>query len=147
MKKIVLVLLFATIASFAFSAEGEHDYILTENACYHFKKVRFGLGKCVIGIKSNGQRQKFLRDEVIQFRKGGFLYEKAPIVKYNRPTGSYDFMKVICRRDEMTLYEYNNENSCDKDHIHYFVFRKQRFVVELCSHKEADLMAKFISVN
>ncbi|MDF1550278.1 MAG: hypothetical protein P1P88_20800 [Bacteroidales bacterium] len=147
MKKLVLILLFAFIGTYAFSTGDEQDFILTENACFHFKKVRFGFGNHLIGIKANGERQKFLRDEVIQFCKGGFLYEKAPIVKYNKPTGSYDFMRVICRRDEMTLYEYNNEKSCNKDQIRYFVFRKNRFVIELCSHKDANLMAKFISAN
>lgn len=147
MKKLILILTFAAIAFTAFATETEHEYITTDKGCFHFKKIRFGIGNTIIGIKTNGDRQKFQCVDVLQFKKGGYIYERVKVVKNNQLTDNYDFMKIVCRRDEMTLYEYGKTSICDNKHIHYYVYRKERFVVELCSHKEADLMAKLISAK
>jgi hypothetical protein len=132
----------------AFSTEVEEDFIITHNACFHFKKVRHGIGpgSYLVGIKDNGDRMRFSQDEVIKYKMNGYIYEKAPVVYNNIKSGDYDFMKIVCRRDEMTLYEYNDCTMCKKkDHKRYYVFRKERFVVELCSHREAKLLAKLTS--
>jgi len=147
MKKLILILTFAAIALTAFANNTEQEYITTSSGRFYFKKVRFGIGNIIVGIKTNGDRQKFLCSDVLQFKKGGYTYEKVNVVVDNQSTDEYDFMKVVCRRDEMTLYEYNKTKVFDKKHIRYFVFRKEKFVIELCGHKEADLMAKTISSN
>ena len=140
-----ILLFFSTLV---FSSGIEKDFIVTTDACFHFKKVRHGVGagSYLVGIKANGDRMRFSRSEVIKYKLNGYIYEKAPVVYNNIKSDSYDFMKIVCKRDEMTLYEYTECSHCKKkDHKRYYVFRKERFVVELCSHREADLLAKFTS--
>lgn len=134
------------ISTIAFSTATEQDYVITNNACFHFKKVRHGIGESsfLVGIKANGDRMRFSRSEVIKYKLNGYIYEKAPIVLNSVNSGEYDFMKIVCKRDEMTLYEYNGRPfRKKKDHKRYYVFRKECFVVELCSHGEANLLARF----
>jgi hypothetical protein len=140
-----LMLFFSTLV---FSTGIEQDFITTYNACFHFKKVRHGIGagSYLVGIKANGAKMRFSRSEVIKYKLKGYVYEKAPIVLNSIKSGEYDFMKVVCKRDEMTLYEYNECSFCSKkDHKRYYVFRKENFVVELCSNSQANLLAKFIA--
>jgi len=150
MKKILLLSIFVFASILVFPTEKEQDYIVTNNACFHFEKVRHGVGSgsFLVGIMANGEKLRFSRAQVIKYSINGFIYEKAPIVYNNIKSGDYDFMKIVCKRDEMTLYEYNECTACNKKHHkRYYVFRKERFVVELCSHRQANLLAKFTSAN
>lgn len=149
MKRLLFLGIMLIFATLTFSKEIEKDFVVTNTACFHFKKVRHGFGanSFLVGIRANGERMKFAKSDVIKYKMNGFIYEKAPVVYNNLKSGDYDFMKVVCKRDEMTLYEYDDCSFCkEKNHKRFYVFRKEKFVVELCSHKEAILLAKFTSL-
>ena len=150
MKKVLILVVFIFVSMQVFSNKAEHDYIVTNDPCFHFKKVRHGIGanSYLVGILDNGDKLRFSREQVIKYRINGYVYEKAPVIYNNIKSGDYDFMKIVCKRDEMTLYEYNECTACNKKHHkRFYVFRKERFVIELCSHTQADLLAKFTSAN
>ncbi len=150
MKKLIFLCLFAFVSILAFPTNTETDYIITDNTCFHFQKVRHGIGSnsYLVGIKANGDKLRFSRSQVLKFKMNGYIYEKAPVVHNSIKSGDFDFMKIICKREEMTLYEYNECTTCNKKyHKRYFVFRNQRFVAELCSHSGANLLAKLTSAN
>ena len=143
MKKILFFLLFAVTGAYAFSITDGNDYVLTNDYCIFFEKVKQGKGPYVVGVKSNGEKVRFICSKVLRYRKNGEIYERVPVVLNSIKSATYEFMRVVCRRDEMTLYEYKTCSFFNKKKLSYYIFRKNQFVVEVCSYGDAVLISGF----
>lgn len=139
MKRILLFVFLILITATTFGFNNGKDLIVTFEKSYEFKKVKLIRKSQIIGITSDGKKVKFNLSEVKAFKIGKDYYKKMPLVNINPKSKVSDFMKVICKRDEMTLYQY----SLNKEHSLYYVYRNDNLVMELNSHEHASLIASF----
>lgn len=139
MKRLLLFvfLILTTITSFGFNFE--KDLIITFEETYQFEKVKIVRKSHIVGITSDGKKIKFNLLEVKAFKIGKDYYKKMPLLNKTPNSKVSDFMKEVCQRGEMTLYEY----SIDKNKTLYYVFRNENLVMELNSHEHAHLIASF----
>jgi hypothetical protein len=143
MKKIVVFLLMVLMSATLY-AKDHGNYVQTNQGTFFFKKVKIGITGCVIGIKENGERVKFQKSEILTFAKGGLQYEKRPVYKENKPTGEEGFMALVCYRNGLKLfkYEYMSSNTQTQSR-RYYVFKGDKFVVELDDRNKPTLTAFF----
>jgi hypothetical protein len=147
MKKLILFMVMVLFSAASF-ANGDGDFVKTEEGTFFFKKVRSGIKCCLVGIKENGEKVQFKKSEIISFSLGGKQFEKMPVYKSNQATGDEDFMQLVCYRNGMKLYEYEytskaSNNSCRR----YYVFKGDKFVVEMDNMNKPTLTAFFKGEN
>ena len=143
MKNLLLVL-FTVLISTSLMANKDGDFIKTSEGTFFFKKVKINLSSNFVGIKSTGERVKFKSSDVLAYNKDGELYEKMPVYKNNVQIDEAAFMKVVCYRNHLKLYEYEyvSENT-GKDSRRYYVFKNGKFVVEMDYINRETLTAFF----
>ena len=144
MKKLLVILSMVFISTGLIASTAEGDFVRTEDGTFFFKKVKIGLTSNFVGIKANGERVKFSNSDVIAYCKNGEHFEKMPVYKNNVLIGKNDFMKVVCYRNGMKLYEYEylSENT-GKQSRRYYVFKGEKFVVEMDYANRSTLTAFF----
>ncbi len=144
MKKLVVFLSMVLISTSLMATVGEGDFIKTDEGTFFFKKVKIRITSQFIGVKSNGERVKFKQNDVVAYSKNGEQYEKMPVYKNNVLINENDFMKVVCYRNGMKLYEYEyvSKNS-GKNSRRYYVFKGEKFVVEMDYVNRSTLTAFF----
>ena len=143
MKNLLLVLSILLITT-SVLANSDGDYIKTSEGTYFFKKVKTNWSSNFIGIKATGERVKFKKSEVLAYNKDGELYEKMPVYSNNVPTGDIVFMKAVCYRNQLKLYEYEYvSGSTKKESRRYYVFKGDKFVVEMDNINREILTAFF----
>jgi hypothetical protein len=143
MKKFAL-LFSMVLLSATFLTAREGDYVKTKDGTFFFKSVHYGLKCCLIGQTSEGEQLKFQKCDILSYSKRGELFEKMPVYKNNELTGSEEFMKVVCIRNGLKLYEYEyvskNTNTLSR---RYYVFKGDKFVVEMDDENKSSLTAFF----
>ncbi len=144
MKKLLVILSMVFVSTSLMAEIGDGDFIRTNEGTFFFKKVKTSLSSNFIGIKTNGERVKFSNSDVLAYSKKGVRYEKMPVYKNNVAIGKKDFMKVVCYRNGMKLYEYEYHSSnSGKQSRRYYVFKGERFVVEMDYANKGTLTAFF----
>lgn len=139
MKRILLFVFLILISASLFGFDDNKDLIVTFEKSYEFEEVKLVRKSQIIGITSNGVRLKFNLLEVKAFKIGKDYFRRMPLVDTAQKSKVSDFMKVVCKRDEMTLYEY----PLNKNRTLYYVYRNDNLVMELNSHEHASLIASF----
>lgn len=143
MKKLLVILSFVFVSTSLF-ATGEGDFIKTKDGTKFFKKVKISLTSNFVGVKANGEKVKFNYEDVVAYSKSGEQYERMPVYKNNQAVDKNDFMKVVCYRNGMKLYEYEYKSEATgKQNRRYYVFKGERFVVEMDYANQATLSAFF----
>jgi hypothetical protein len=144
MKKLLVILSMVFISTSLMASISEGDFIRTEEGTFFFKKVKVSFTSNFIGVKTNGERVKFSNSDVIAYCKNGEQFEKMPVYKNNVLINKEDFMKVVCYRNGMRLYEYEylSENT-GKQSRRYYVFKGEKFVVEMDYVNRSTLTAFF----
>lgn len=123
-----MMVLFGT----AIFAKEHVNYVKTSDGTFFFKKVKYGISCCLVGVKDNGDKVKFEKSEILSFAKDGQLYEKMPVYKGNKPTGEEEFMAVKCYRNGLTLYEYEYvSKKTDQPARRYYVFKGDKYMCEM----------------
>ena len=138
--------LFLTLVLFSATllAENYGDYVITGQGTFFFKKVKFGINCCLVGIKENGEKVKFKKAEILSFEKGGQQFEKRPVYKGNEPTGEQEFMALVCYRKGMKLYEYEYISKVSQaPSRRYYVFKGDKFICEMDNANKPTLSAFF----
>ncbi|MDF1550277.1 MAG: hypothetical protein P1P88_20795 [Bacteroidales bacterium] len=143
MKKLLVILTLVFIST-SLMAIDEGDFIKTKDGTFFFLKVKNTIAANFIGVKSNGEKVKFNRYDVIGYCKDGEQFEKMPVYKNNVLIGEEDFMKVVCYRNGMKLYEYEYQSgNTGKESRRYYVFKDDKFVVEMDYVNRETLTAFF----
>lgn len=141
MKKFNLLFTIAIISLVTIFRAEAQDYVGTGDDVQYYKKVRYGLTSGLVGVNENG-RVKYKDEEVDAFRKDGHIYEKMPVFKNNKETGSYAFMELVGYRNEMKVFR----NYCaDKLQDEFLVYRNGNFVVQFNERNSQTLNDFFFS--
>jgi hypothetical protein len=144
MKKFALLLSMVLLSASFLLARDVSNYVKTQEGVFFFKNLRYGLNCCLIGKTSDGKLVKFKKCDVIAYCKEGVNYEKMPVYKNNKLTGEEDFMKVVCLRNGLKLYEYEYLSKKTEGLLRrYYVFRGDQFVVEMDNTNKPSLTAFF----
>jgi hypothetical protein len=144
MKKILVILMMVLFSANLFAIDAG-DYVKTENGTFFFKKVKQGIKCCLIGVKENGEKVKFMKPEILAFCKDGQVYEKMPVYNENKPTDQKEFMALVTYRHGMKLYKYENMSATDSNKFRrYFVFKGDKFVLEV-NEKNRPTMISFFN--
>ncbi len=138
MKKL-LVILSVVLISASLTAQSGGDYVKTNDGTFFLKKIKVNKDESISGIKSNGERTKFDKDEVVAYVVKGDYFQKMPIYENNVFTGEKDFMKLLETKKGMVLLEYKPQSKAKK----YFVFKDQQLVVEMDEKNKQSLTAYF----
>lgn len=145
MKKIVVFLLMAFFSVNLFAA-AHGDYVKTEKGTFFFKRVKQGVKCCLVGISENGEKIKFSKPEILAFARDGQVYEKVPLYKDNKPTERQEFMALVSYRHGMKLYKYENvDGSPAQQFRHYYIFKGDKYVLEVTEKNRPTLVAFFNS--
>ena len=144
MKKLLVILSMVLISTSLMATTEEGDFVKTDEGTFFFKKVKITATANFIGVKTNGERVKFKNLDVLAYSKSGEHFEKMPVYKNNVLIGKEEFMKVVCYRNGMKLYEYEylSENT-GKQSRRYYVFKAEKFVVEMDYANRGTLTAFF----
>jgi hypothetical protein len=147
MKKLLVILSMVLISTGLMATNGEGDFIRTSEGTFFFKKVKVGITSNFVGVKENGERLKFNNVDVIAYCKDGEQFEKMPVYKNNELIGKEEFMKVVCYRNGMKLYEYEylSENT-GKQSRRYYVFKGEKYVVEM-DYVNRETLTAFFDAN
>jgi hypothetical protein len=147
MKKLLVILSMVLISTGLMATNGEGDFIRTSEGTFFFKKVKVGITSNFVGVKENGERVKFNNVDVIAYCKDGEQFEKMPVYKNNELIGKEEFMKVVCYRNGMKLYEYEylSENT-GKQSRRYYVFKGEKYVVEM-DYVNRETLTAFFDAN
>jgi hypothetical protein len=137
--KQLLAILSVVLISASLTAQSGGDYVKTNDETFFFKKIKVNKDESISGIKSNGERSTFDKDEVTAYVVKGDYYQKMPVFENNVFTGEKDFMKLIETKKGMVLLEYKTQNKITK----YFVFKDQQLVVEMDEKNKQSLTAYF----
>ena len=144
MKKLLVILSMALISSGLLAQSSEGDYIKTNEATYFFKKIKQTDADNIIGIKPNGEKVEFGKEKVVAYLQKGIYYQKMPVYENDVPTGEKDLMKLIETKRGMSLMEYKHlDKITGKKSVKYYVFKGDKFVVQIDDKNEATLTAYF----
>ena len=142
MKKL-LVILSMVLVSASITAQVGGDYIKTDEGTFFFKKIKSSADN-FIGIKKSGEKVKFDKENVKSYVLKGIYYQKMPVYENNVSTGEEDFMKLVETKKGMVLLEYKHLSKTNgRKAIKYFVFKNDRFVVEMDDKNQGTLTAFF----
>jgi hypothetical protein len=143
MKKTFIFLALVLFSTVLF-AKDHSNYVITDQGTFFFKKLKFGINNCLVGINENGEKVKFKKCEVISFARDGKQFEKMPVYKGNVPTGEKDFMAVLCYKNGLKLYEYEYVSRTTLTlSRRYYVFKGDKYVVEMDNLNKPTLTAFF----
>lgn len=139
---LVIISLFSM--SFLVNA-GEPDFIRTGEDIKYYSKVRFGLPSGLVGVeKHDADRYKF--SEVVSYKKDGRIYERMPVVRNNKETGSYAFMELLTYKNGMKVYRHTiNSGVNTRDEFQYLVYRDGNYVVTFDNQNAETLKTFFFS--
>ncbi len=142
MKKLLVILSMVLISSSLMAQS--NNYVKTDAGTNFFKKIKVDKAHNLVGIKLNGERIKYTREEIQAFVQNGDYYERMPVYENNTPTGEEDLMKVVENRDGMILLEYKHLSKATGQKItKYYVFKGEKYVVEMDNNNEETLTAFF----
>ncbi len=142
MKKLAVILSMVLVSA-SMLAQAGGDYIKTNEGTFFFKKIKSSTDNFT-GIKSSGEKVDFDKENVEAYVQKGTYYQKMPVYNNNMATGENDFMKLIETKKGMVLLEYKHlSKNTGKKATKYFVFKDDKFVVEMDKKNEATLTAFF----
>ena len=145
MKKLTLLLVLVLISATFLAARGT-DYVITNEGTYFLKNVKYGLKCYIIGKSETGKSMKFSKNDIKAYSKDGIVFEKMPVYKNNLPTGEENFMKIVRYRNGLKLYEYEYISKVTNTlSRRYYVFKENKFVLEMDDANRANLTAFFKS--
>jgi uncharacterized pyridoxamine 5'-phosphate oxidase family protein len=146
MKKLLVLFTMLIITATLF-ARGASNYVTTDEGTFFFKKVKYGMKCCLIGIKDNGEKVKFRKDEIINFSINGDVFEKMPVYKNNVQTGETEFMEVLSYRHGLKLYEYEyTSKKTGEKARRYYVYKKGQYLLEIDDKNKESITAYFNSI-
>lgn len=144
MRKLLVILSMALFSSSLFAQTSTSDFIKTNEKTFFFKKIKTGKDGSFIGIKSDGVRMEFNKENVISYIKRGEYFEKMPVYKNNELTGEKDFMKVVESKNGMILLEYKYVDKVTGNKmLKYFVIKGNKLVVEMDEKNKSTLSIYF----
>jgi len=131
MKKIFLLMFFAAFGTALFAGNTPGDFVITNDGVFYFKDVRHGVTNFLVCKKANGEKVTYTKFDVQAYSKDGHRYEKMPVYKNDKLTDEVAFMRVLCYKSGLKLYEHKfNLNTGDED-SDYYVFKDDKLVVEV----------------
>jgi len=139
MKKMLLVLVLAVMSTALFAQKSYGDFVATLDGVFFFKNVRHGLSSYLVGKKANGEKQTFTKFEVLEFQNNGIRYEKMPVYKNRKLSSDFAFMKVINYRNGMKLYKYDLYSVGGIEFADYFIFKRDKLVVDVNAKNVASI--------
>jgi hypothetical protein len=146
MKKITFILVLALFSVNLVALE-IGDYVKTSDGTFFFKRVRQGINCCLVGIKENGEKVKFMKPEIIAYAKDGQVYEKMPLYNSNQASGEKVFMALVTYRHGLKLYKYENmAGQSSSKFRRYFVFKGEKFMLEI-NEKNRPTMISFFNAD
>jgi len=143
MKKVLALMVLVFLSANLFAGEKDGEFVQTKEKVYFFKNLRYGLSSFLVGVKENGEKIKFNKEDVIVFKLNGERFEKVPIVKNNVCTTDYCFMKVVAYKNGLKVYKhayYDNNGELTSRH---YVFKEDKFVVKFNRDNTESLTAFF----
>ncbi len=144
MRKLLVILSMALFSTSLFAQTSTSDFIKTHEKTFFFKKIKTVDDGSFIGIKSDGERMEFGKEDVISYIKKGEYYEKMPVYENNVRTGEKDFMRVVENKKGMILLEYKYVDKVTGNKARkYYVIKGDKLFVEMDEKNESTLTRYF----
>ena len=144
MKKLLILVVVTLFSTTLFANTIEPvDMVKTGDELVFLKNVRVGLGNYLIGTTFDGEKVKFNKKEVLTYSKDGVQYDKMNIIENNCCTGEKCFMELLDWRNGFKLYKYTYCTDTGQEAANYYVFKDDKFVVQLDSKNKANLIKFF----
>ena len=132
------------ISASLLAQSGGGDYIKTNEGTFFFKKIKTGSSGNFIGLKKNGEKVKFDKEDVDAYVQKGNYFQKMPVYIDNVLTGEEDFMKLVETKKGMVLLEYKHvSKATGKKATKFYVFKSDKLVVEMDENNKETLSAYF----
>jgi len=146
MRKLILIplLLFAFFTTNAKDLS-DFDYVVTKDATYFCQEISFGLlsTKCIL---QNGEVLNLKLNEVRAYKKDGRIFERMPVYKDDKITGSSSLMELIGMKGELKLFHHvSTETSVSQmlSYSQYFIFRNGDYILQLTDQSGPGLLKFF----
>ena len=133
MKKIFLLMIFAVFSTALIAEKAYGDFVITNDGVYYFKNVRSGIAHFLVCKKADGEKVTFKQVEVLAYSVDGQRFEKMPVLKKNKLTDDFAFMRVLSYKNGLKLYEYKCCDLSGEELAAYFIFKNEKFVVDVNS--------------
>ncbi len=143
MKTLLTFMMVALLSISLFAGEKYGDFVQTNEKAYFFKNVRYGAKHFLVGVKENGEKVKFAKEDVIAFKIDGQSFEKVQIVKDNVCTENYCFMQIVAYKNGLKVYKHVYYDTDGKLTSRHYVFKQDRFVVKFDRKNKESLLAFF----
>jgi hypothetical protein len=147
MKTLLTFMMVALMGTSLFASGTDGDFVQTKEKAYFFKNVRRGTKSFLIGVKSDGTKVRFTKEEVTVFKIDGERFEKVPVVKDNVCTEDYCFMKVVAYKNGLKVYKHEYYDPDGMLTSRHYVFKNGEFVVKFDSKNTESLTAFFEGKN
>lgn len=147
MKTLLTFMMLALMGTSLFAGGTNGDFVQTKEKAYFFKNVRHGTKAFLVGIKTDGTKVRFTKEEVTVFKIDGQRFEKVPVVKDNVCTEDYCFMQVVTYRNGMKVYKHVYRDADGMSTSRHYVFKNGVFIVKFDSKNTESLTAFFEGKN
>lgn len=144
MKKILLIALIASFTLSAYAAPVEIDYVVTKDGITYFTKVSYGVNSYLIGKKSDGTKIKFMKKEVLSFRKSGEVFQRKHLTVNGVPCKDCEFLKLLKSRHGFSIFLYQKHNPNGELINTCYVYNKDQFVLEVNEENAMQMINFFM---
>ena len=131
MKKLILIAIIATVSLSAYSEPIVTDYVVTEDGITYFTKIRYGTNAYLVCKNEDGSKVKYLKNEIISFRKAGEVFQKQQIFINGKLCEDCEFLSLMKTRHGFSIYTFQKLNLSGVPVKHFYVYKGDQFVLEI----------------
>ena len=143
MKNLLVIAIIIISSSISFAQKTANEYVTNEEGTVFFTNVKYSIFNFIVGELENGEKIKYKKNDILEYKKDGQVYTKLPEIVNNKETDKNVFMKLLSYKCGLKVYQYSKFDSNGNEFSEILIYDNKTFVVDINNDKYKNLTVFF----